>query len=250
MAAGAEGGVQGAYQAWAGVPARDDERDDEHQQHARPQAPGIVAGDVGARQANPESPDHRRHAFLVPSPQRFRQPIGATRGQAVFQGGERMVGEVVVALQPRTGRLMADFAKTRRCPQDRGDEPDREQGEDTGMQPVGQDRQDIEQGQRKERAEHASGRPQPRPKLLPQQRGRCERQQATIAPVAAPVVRAGRHGGHRPRAATAGLSVSSRRASHGGRCCRASMSATVTRPWTMAQLALSTRTSGASGRAL
>ena len=52
----------------------------------------------------------------------------------------------------------------------------------------GRTRQHIEQGHREERAENAGGRPQPRPQLLPEQRGRRERQQATIAPVAAPVM--------------------------------------------------------------
>ena len=122
-----------------------------------------MAGDPGARQANPQSPDHRRHAFLVPSPERFRQPIGATRGQAVFQGGERMVGEIVVALQPGTGSFMADLTKTRPCPQHRRDQPGGEQGKDARVQPIRQDRQEIEQGQHEERADNANGRPQPRP---------------------------------------------------------------------------------------
>jgi hypothetical protein len=99
LPADAEARVESAHEAVAGVLARGDERDHEHQQYARPQSPGIVAGDVGSREANPEPLDHRHHALLVPAPQRLRQPIVAACGEAVLQRGERMVGEVVVALQ-------------------------------------------------------------------------------------------------------------------------------------------------------
>lgn len=117
-----ETGVDGAQQPRSGVLPRGDQAYDQRQQHAGAQPPGIVASKAGSGPADPEPPDHCRHALLMPAPQRFRQPVAPPGGQTIFKSGQRMVAEIVVTLDPGARRLAGDFAKARPCPDQRRDQ--------------------------------------------------------------------------------------------------------------------------------